>query len=150
MRNTIAMLALGCLLCLAGHSFAQTVDEKALAARMETLKGQLVNPDSTTLANLTDDALSYGHSTGVIEDKPAFIADLLAGKTVLANVEFSAVTIKIAGNTAIVRNRLTGETVHNGVHTKIDIIVLHVWKKEKGVWKLLARQAAKIPPPAAN
>ena len=147
MNKAIALLLLCCL--LTGVTlFAQSKDEKEVADRMETLKKELVTPDSATLVGLAADELSYCHSTGLLEDKAAFVNDLLNGKTRLTTVTFSGQTIKIAGNAAIVRNHLTGETSHNNVVSKIDIIVLWVWQKQKGEWKLLARQAAKIPPSA--
>jgi len=115
---------------------------------METLRKELLAPDKATLMDLAADELSYCHSTGLLEDKAAFVDDLLSGKTLLTSVAFLDPTIKIADNVAIVRHRLVGETNHNNVIAKIDIIVLVIWQKQKGEWKLLARQAAKIPPPA--
>jgi hypothetical protein len=32
-----------------------------------------------------------------------------------------------------------------GYPDKVDIIITMVWRKEGGVWRMLARQAAKIP-----
>jgi hypothetical protein len=144
MHKTTALLLLCCLLACA-PVFAQTADEKKVADRLETLRKELLAPDRATLEDLAADELSYGHSTGLIEDKAAFIDDLLKGKTMLTAVNITDQTIKIAGNVAIVRQHLTGETNHDNVITKIDIIVLLIWQKQKGAWKLLARQATKIP-----
>jgi hypothetical protein len=52
--------------------------------------------------------------------------------------------IKVTGNTATVRHKLSGETMSNGTTSPINLSVLLVWIKEKGEWKLLARQATKI------
>ncbi len=112
---------------------------------METLRKELLAPDKATLESLAADDLTYGHSSGLIEDKAAFVNDLLTGKTLLTSVTFSDQTIKIVGNSAIVRHRLVGEANHDNVVTKLDIIVLIIWQKQKGDWKILARQAAKIP-----
>jgi hypothetical protein len=147
MHKTIAPLLICCLF-FSTNLFAQSADEKKVAERLETLLKELLTPDKATLENLAADELSYCHSTGLLEDKAAFVDDLLKGKTVLTSVTISDQTIKIAGDAAIVRQHLTGETNHNNVVAKIDIIVLLVWQKQKGEWKLLARQAAKIPPSA--
>ena len=135
------------LCCLLGCSslFAQSPDEKAITDRVEMLRKTLITPDKKVLEELAADELSYGHSTGVVQDKAAFIDDLVKGKTVLTSITFSDQTIKIAGNVAIVRHRMMADLNNNNVPTKVDIIVLLIWQKQKGEWKLLARQAAKIP-----
>ena len=63
------------LCCLLGCSslFAQSADEKAIADRVETLRKALITPDKKVLEELTADELSYGHSTGLVEDKAAFM-----------------------------------------------------------------------------
>ena len=126
--------------------YAQTTDETAIATRMETMRKALLKPDKTTLEDIAADALTYGHSTGLIEDKAAFVQDLVSGKTVFTEVNFLEQTIKVNGNIAWVRNRMTGATNNNNIPAKVDIIVLLIWQKQKGEWKLFARQAAKLPP----
>ncbi len=143
----IASLMLCCLLTCS-FLLAQSPDEKQVADRLETLRKELVNPDKATLESLAADDLSYGHSTGLLEDKAAFVNDLLTGKTLLTSAIVSEQTIKITGNVAVVRHHLTGENNHNNVVAKVDILVLLVWQKQKGEWKLLARQGIKIPPSA--
>lgn len=128
--------------------YAQTSDETAIANRMETMRKALLKPDKATLENIAADALTYGHSTGLIENKAAFVQDLVSGKTVFTEVNFLEQTIKVSGNIAWVRNRMTGATNNNNVPAKVDIIVMLVWQKRKGEWKLFARQAAKLTPPA--
>jgi len=63
----------------------------------------------------------------------------------VANVVISNQTIKISGNNAIVRHRLVADSRKEGYPPVIDILIMMVWRKEQGQWKLLARQAAKIP-----
>ena len=146
--NKFITLFLCCLL-ISSASFAQTADEKQITDRMETLRKTLITPDKAVLEDLVADELSYGHSTGVIEDKSAFVDALVNGKTVFTAVTLSDQTIKIAGNAAIVRHHMVADLNNNNKPTKVDIIVLLVWQKQNGKWKLLARQAAK-PPVATN
>ena len=79
--NKFITLFLCCLL-ISSASFAQTADEKQITDRMETLRKTLITPDKAVLEDLVADELSYGHSTGVIEDKSAFVDALVNGKTV--------------------------------------------------------------------
>lgn len=113
---------------------------------METMRQALLKPNKPTLEDIAADGLTYGHSTGLIEDKAAFVEDLVSGKTVFTEVNFVDQTIKVNGSIAWARNHMTGATNNNNVPSKVDIIVLLVWQKQRGVWKLFARQAAKLPP----
>jgi hypothetical protein len=144
MNKLIASLLLCCLLNCSS-SFAQSADEKEIADRVETLRKAMLSPDKTVLEELTAEQLTYGHSTGVIEDKATFVDDLIKGKTIFTSITLSDQTIKIAGDVAIVRHRMMADLNNNNVPSKVDIIILLIWQKQKGKWKLLARQAAKIP-----
>lgn len=134
-----------CCMLAGTFSFAQSADEKEMAERVETLRKALVTPDKAVLQELATDELSYGHSSGMVENKAAFVDALAGGKTVFTSVTFSDQTIKIAGNAAIVRHRMMADLNNNNTPTKIDILVLMVWQKQNGKWKMLARQATKTP-----
>jgi Domain of unknown function (DUF4440) len=134
-----------CCLLSSFSSFAQSADEKEIASRVETLRNALMIPDKTTLEDLAAEELSYGHSSGLIENKTAFVDALVSGKSKLSAVTFSDQTITIAGNAAVVRHKMTADLTNNNGITKIDIMVLLVWQKQNGKWKILARQAAKKP-----
>lgn len=144
MNKFITPLLLCCLLS-SSSTFAQSADEKEIADRVETLRKALMTPDKTILEGLAAEELSYGHSTGLIEDKTAFVDALVTGKSKLSEIIFSDQTIKIAGNAAIVRHKMTADLNNNNTLTKVDIFVLLVWQKQNGKWKLLARQAARKP-----
>ena len=135
------------LCCLLGstHLFAQSADEKMIADRMEMLRKALITPDKKVLEELTADELTYGHSIGLIEDKAAFIDAMVKGRVVFTSITVSDQTIKIVGDVAIVRQHFIADLNNNNMPSKVDIIVLLIWQNQKGQWKLLARQAAKIP-----
>jgi len=139
--NKLTMSLLLCCLLGCSSLFAQSADEKAIADRVETLRKALITPDKKNLEELAYDELSYGHSTGLVEDKAAFIDALVKGRVVLTSITLSDQTIKIAGNVAIVRHRFMADLNNNNTPTNVDIIVLLIWQKQKGIWKLLARQA---------
>ena len=104
-----------------------------------------MKPDSTILADLVSDDLEYVHSSGTVRNKPGFINEFMKRQTNVTNVVFSNQTIKFSGDLAIVRHRMVADAHNPGYPPVIDIIVMMVWKKEDGKWKMLARQAAKLP-----
>ena len=144
MNRLIVSLLLCCLLG-STHLFAQSTDEKVVADRVEMLRKALITPDKKVLEELTADELTYGHSIGLIEDKAAFIDAMVKGRVVFTSITVSDQTIKIVGDVAIVRQHFIADLNNNNMPSKVDIIVLLIWQNQKGQWKLLARQAAKIP-----
>lgn len=126
-------------------SFAQSKEEKAIASQVELLRKAMVDADKTTLEKLSDEKLSYGHSSGKIEDKTTFVSNIVSGKSDFVTIDLTDQKIAISGNTAIVRHLLTAETNDGGVAGHVKLHVLLVWSKDGSQWKLLARQAVKVP-----
>ena len=126
---------------------AQTNDANEIATRVELLRKVMITPDENILKDLAAEDLVYVHSSGTTRDKAGFVDEFMKGWSVFTAITLSDQTIKITGDNAIVRNRLMADTKKADMPPKIDIIILMVWHKENGKWKLLARQAAKIPPP---
>jgi hypothetical protein len=48
----------------------QSKDEAAVAAAVEKLRQAMVDGNKETLESFTSDMLSYGHSSGLVENKP--------------------------------------------------------------------------------
>lgn len=126
-------------------SFAQTKEEKAVAAQVELLRKAMVDADKATLEKLTDDKLSYGHSSGKIEDKTTFVSNIVSGNSDFVTIILSDQSISVSGSTAIVRHTLTAETNDGGKPGNVRLHILLVWAKEGNQWKLLGRQAVKLP-----
>ncbi len=142
MKKTI-LLCLG-LGLLAFSSMAQSKDETAVAAAVEELKTAMIKGDKNALNALANDKLNYGHSSGLVEDKAAFVDNLTNGNSVFKSITLQDQTITIVGNTALVRHILSGETANKGQAGQVKIGVLLTWIKEKGKWVLLGRQAYKV------
>src|SRR3989337_1316957 len=119
MKLILSCLVGSCLVgCLVSTTLllAQSADEKAVAAAVEKLRKAMIAANKPTLESLVVDELSYGHSSGLVENKAEFVDEFVTGKTVfLDNLTFSDQTIKMAGDAAIVRHRLTGDTNNNNV-----------------------------------
>ncbi len=124
-------------------SFGQP-DEEQVALAIERFRVVMVNPDSQVLADLASDDLEYVHSSGTVRDKKGFIDEFMQRWTNFTSVTIQNQTIKISGDNAIVRHRLVAEADNPGYPSRVDIIILMVWRKEQGKWKMLARQAAKV------
>jgi ketosteroid isomerase-like protein len=125
-------------------SFGQTKDEKTVADAVEQLRNAMINGDKAVLEKLTDEKLSYGHSSGHIDDKKEFVEKLASGSSDFITIDLSEQTISISENVAIVRHTLNAKTNDGGKPGEAHLKVLLIWQKGKDGWKLLARQAIKI------
>jgi ketosteroid isomerase-like protein len=125
-------------------TLAQSKDEKAVAAAVERLRVAMVDGNKTALENLVMDQLSYGHSSGHIDNKTEFVEKLVSGASDFVTIDLSGQTISVSDKTAIVRHKLDAKTNDGGKPAEVHLLVLLVWEKKHGHWKLLARQAVKV------
>lgn len=142
MKKTALTLALTVII-VAG--LCQSKDEKAVADAVEIMRKAMVDADGKALESLAATDLSYGHSSGQVEDKAAFVENIVNGNSDFVSITLTDQTIKIVDNTAIVRHKFAAETNNGGRTGKISLAILLIWQKQKGDWKLLARQAARLP-----
>ncbi|MGS2741541.1 nuclear transport factor 2 family protein [Sinomicrobium sp. M5D2P17] len=119
-------------------------EQNAVKAVVELLRGVIIEPDEILLSNLTSDELTYGHSSGVIQDKDKFIDDLVHGAFDFTEVDFTDQRIVVSGSTAIVRHIFEAKATNAGEPVDIRIGNVLVYVKQEGEWKLLARQAYKL------
>lgn len=123
---------------------AQSKDEKEVAAAVANLRQGMIDGNKNLLDQVTSADLTYGHSNGKLEDKATFIQVLASGENDFVTMDVSDQTIKILGNTAIVRHNFFAETNNGGTPATTKLGVLLVWQKQQGKWKLIARQAFKL------
>lgn len=123
---------------------AQSKEETAVAAAVETLRKAMVDGDKAALEKIAATELSYGHSSGKLEDKAAFVEAIASGKSDFVSIDLSEQTITVSGDVAIVRHKLAAETNDGGKPGSVKLAILTVWKKQGREWKLLARQAVKL------
>lgn len=140
MKTLIAILALCSISCA---SFAQDKEETAVTAAVETFRKAMIDADTATLNSITGKRLSYGHSSGKLEDKAAFIASIGSGQSDFVTMTLANQVIYVTGTTAIVRHDLTGDTNDGGKPGTVSLHVMQVWSGKGGKWKLVGRQAVK-------
>ena len=126
-------------------AISQTKDEKAVATAVEKLRMAMITGDRGMLESIAADSLSYGHSGGKVENKNEFVEGIASGKSDFVTIELSGQTISVVNNVAVVRHILNATTNDGGKPGTVKIHVLTVWEKVKGDWKMLARQAVKLP-----
>lgn len=116
----------------------------AVEQAVDALTKALLAADGPALDALTLDGLSYGHSSGQVQDKAAFIETLTSKRSTFPSITLSDRSVSVVGDDAIARHVFTGEVVSGGKTSPVHIGVMQVWHSDGGRWRLLARQAFKI------
>jgi ketosteroid isomerase-like protein len=126
------------LLCVSVN--AQSKKEKEIAALVDAFNDAIIRIDSTALKNMVADELSYGHSSGLVQDKAAFIKGVVNGPNFFKKFDLANKTVKVAGKNAIARHVATAQAINNGAPREIKFGNILIWQKKGGKWRLLARQ----------
>lgn len=124
---------------------AKSDDEAAVNAAVEALTKAMLQADRGALERLVADQLSYGHSSGLVETKAQFVDVVANRKTIYKSITLSEPSTVMAGDNAIVRHIFSNTTETGGKTASISVGILQVWQRQAGNWKLLARQAFRLP-----
>ena len=115
--------------------------EKDVLAAMDAYKDAMTHKDGAALGKLLSDDLTYTHSGGQFETKADVIKSITTGKTIVERLDFSDTTVRLYGNTALVKGKV------DLWHSKTNIVhmnVLHVWVNGAQGWQMVARQATRL------
>jgi ketosteroid isomerase-like protein len=138
------MLSLGLLVTIPAK--AASADEDAVAKHLEAFRTAQMAADPKALEALCTAELSYSHSDGRVEDRAAFVANATSGKSKFLALAYNNPTIRVVGDSAIVRFNWVGEqqAVADGKLTATNLHILMTWQKQGADWKLLSRGATKL------
>jgi hypothetical protein len=88
--------------------------------------------------------MSYAHSSGRRDTKDEYLDELESGYCVYRSAEHPVDRVEVAGDAAIVVGRMTSDVV-DGTPEHIDNLVLAVWTRPDGSWRLLACAPTSLP-----
>jgi hypothetical protein len=132
-------------LVLTIQSLAQTKQERVLMQVTKLNNAIFGVKDSIALEELLANKVSYGHSSGKIENRQEMIHGAVSNTGSYTNFFMEGATVYFEKNTAIVRHVLSATSIDKeGKQSPLHIGILQVWVKQKKQWKLTARQAVKL------
>jgi len=142
-RRTFLTTALA-LFSLPGLLFGQAEKQAVEQAERGWAKA-VVAGDLAALEKIFADDLIYTHSSGMTDSKADYIAKLRSGQTKYVSVDYDSMTVKVYGDSAIVHSkaRIKAQSATGGIDS--NLVMLHVWQKSGGSWKLVAHQTTKLP-----
>ena len=120
--------------------------EKALLSVMDTWRQAMLTRDKAALDRLYTPDITYTHSNGKNETKAEAIDAVVNGKGKFESIDFSGTTVRVYGNTALVKGRVVIKTSTDGKQAINNLDILHVLVKASSGWQIVARQATRIVP----
>jgi ketosteroid isomerase-like protein len=103
----------------------------------------VVAKDVAALDKIYTDDLIYAHATGSIESKQHYIDRLKTGKQRYDSIKHESTKVAMYPDAAVAHSilRMTG---NNGQPFNDHVMMMHLWVKQNGTWRLAAHQTTKL------
>jgi Domain of unknown function (DUF4440) len=121
-------------------------DTESVANREAELYQAMLAFDYAALDRLLSDEVRYIHSTGVVETKAEYFAGMRAGLYEYGDIRILSGDTRVFGAAAMtagVMEMVVG--AHGSAKGTIRLQHVLVWQLEAGTWRLLLRQATRLP-----
>jgi ketosteroid isomerase-like protein len=141
--KTWTILLCGAMLLTAADTGSKA--EKEVLAAMDAWKQATLHKNRAALETLLHEDLTYSHSSAKNESKAEVIQSVTSGAASVEAIDFTDTTVRIYGNTALVKGNVAIRNNTGGKTTTANLNILHVWVKGPKGWKLVARQATRLP-----
>lgn len=125
---------------------ADSKGEKEVLAAMDAWKDATMKKNRAALERLLHEDLTYSHSNGRNESKADVLKSVIEGDTRVEAIDFSETTVRVYGNTALVKGKVDIRNNAAGKSTTANLNILHVWVKGPKGWQMVARQATRLNP----
>src|ERR1700761_1919019 len=121
-------------------------DTESVANREAELYQAMLAFDYAALDRLLSDEVRYIHSTGVVETKAEYFAGMRAGLYEYGDIRILSGDTRVFGAAAMTAGgREGGVGAHGSAKGTIRLQHVLVWQLESGTWRLLLRQATRLP-----
>ena len=144
MKKSLVLL----VVCFSGlFATAQKDKDNKIDEKVQALnKAIFVKKDSVALENLLGKEIIYGHSGGKVETRQEMIKNVLANASNYSDVKTEITNVVSEKKIIVVRHIITAtENLKDGKTSPLKLGVVQTWTKEGKDWKLIGRQAVKLP-----
>jgi len=123
---------------------AGEVTAEILAAEQRRCDAMRAN-DPAALDAILDERLHFSHATGVVDDKPAFLAKMAAGRIQYVGIAWSEEKVtEVALEVALLTGRMNTDVRVEGEVKALRNRVITVWSKAGGEWRMVAFQSTPL------
>ena len=126
---------------------AQDSYDKVITEKVEALNNAIfVKKDSLALERLLAKEIIYCHSSGKVENRKEMIKNALGNASTYSYVKTEVTNVIAHKKTVVVRHIITAtENLKDGRTSPLKLGVVQTWVNEDKEWKLIGRQAVKLP-----
>lgn len=137
LRYLALMLATGAVALCSSDDEIRAADRRWAAA----VKGG----DTAALERMYTRDLIYAHATGKVEDKAQYIERLKSGKQKYSDVILESTKVVVYGDAAVSHSNVRTIGTNDSGPFNDHVMMIHIWVKQGGEWRLAAHQTTKIP-----
>jgi len=101
--------------------------------------------DTAALGKIFTTGLIYAHASGAVEDKQTYINRLKSGKQKYSAVTIESTKVVPYGDAAVSHSVVRTIGVNDKGPFNDHVMMMHLWVKQGGAWRLAAHQTTKIP-----
>lgn len=140
-RLNLAVLVVATACAITAIPDRSALKETLHAARTELFRA-MREQDARALNALLDDEFTFTHATGLVENKAAFVARLMAARMPPADLEFTDEDIRMRGNVVLwqTQSHRKSSTGDAG----LDFRALDVLAWQDGHWRWLAVHSTRV------
>ena len=113
-----------------------------IEAEQKRCAAMLAN-DAAALDALIDPRLYFSHATGAVDDKPAYMAKMAAGRIAYQSIDWDEQQVIDLGDVALLTGRMTLKVKVEGADRQLDNRVFTSWVWNDG-WRLIAFQSTPL------
>lgn len=145
-KLAVAFMGLWLVGSCTSNTDQKKLDKDMALKALEMFDQAIIERNEALLSSITASNLTYGHSSGKIQDKAEFIDDVVNGPFQFVTISNDDQSVEVSEDVAIVRHILSADATNAGRPAKVHIGIIMVFKlddNDKVV--LLARQAYRLP-----
>jgi len=134
----------GAIFLITGLALAAGADEKIRSAEKawaEAVKAR----DFVALDRIFTPELIYAHASGAIETKQKYIDRLREGKQRYESITQESLKTVPYGDSVVAHSLMRMTGVNDAGPFNDHVMMMHLWVKKSGSWRLAAHQTTKVP-----
>lgn len=123
-----------------------SVDIRPAILEMEQRRcAAMLSNDTRMLEQLLDTRLRFHHATGVVDDKPAYLTKMAAGRIAYVSISWTEeVVTELGKDAAVLTGRMATNVRVDGTEKHLDNRVCEVWSAQSGTWQLVVFQSTPV------
>lgn len=123
-----------------------SVDIRPAILEMEQRRcAAMLSNDTRMLEQLLDTRLRFHHATGAVDDKPAYLTKIAAGRIAYVSISWTEELVTELGkDAAVLTGRMATNVRVDGTEKHLDNRVCEVWSAQSGTWKLVVFQSTPV------